>query len=127
GLAALAARGLLLRRRAALGGTAARARLLAAAARGARRVGDPRRALLRHALVLQGLVLLLVLDAWPFVGHVRRFPGCKSDETTARSLGRARATRPRRKGPLHLKRWAETHEPARLPRRAGSELPLPHA
>src|SRR6266576_2561381 len=80
-LAALAAGGLLLRRRAALGGVAARAGLLAAAARRARRVGDLRRSLLRHPLVLQGLVLLLVLDVCSFIGHAWRFPRCKSDET----------------------------------------------
>src|SRR5207244_6454745 len=34
------------------------------------RVGDPRGALLRHPLVLQGLVLLLVLDAWSFPRHL---------------------------------------------------------
>ena len=43
---------------------------LAAAARRAGRVGDLRRALLRHALVLQGLVLLLVLDVRALVGHL---------------------------------------------------------
>src|SRR5205814_4040333 len=71
-LAALAAGGLLLRRRPALRRTAprgARVRLLAALARRARRVRDLRRALLRHALVLQGLVLLLVLDAWSLARH----------------------------------------------------------
>ena len=52
---------LLLRRGTALLGATAGARL-AAAARGARRVGDPRRPLLRHSLVLQRLVLLLVLS-----------------------------------------------------------------
>src|SRR5205814_5363026 len=65
--AALAAGSLLLRRRPTLRAAAparARVRLLAAAARRTGRVRDPGRALLRHALVLQGLVLLLVLDAW---------------------------------------------------------------
>src|SRR5687767_7076159 len=80
----LAARSLLLGRRPALLGAAARARLLAAVARRLRRVGDARSALLRHALVLQGLVLLLVLDARSFVRHVSpfrldgRFPECAS-------------------------------------------------
>src|SRR5437588_6139363 len=73
GLAALAARFLLL-----LGGTAllggaarraaARARLLATAAGRAGRVGDLGRPLLGHPFVLQGLVLFLVLD----VGALRR-------------------------------------------------------
>src|SRR5205814_10445829 len=77
GAAALAARGLLLRGRAALaGGRAgrARARLLAAAARRARGVRDARGALLRHPLLLQLLVLLLVFDRCSFTWHVRRFP-----------------------------------------------------
>ncbi len=42
---------------------------LAAAARRAGRVRDLRRALLRHPLVLQPLVLLLVLDARSLAGH----------------------------------------------------------
>src|SRR5205814_9326627 len=64
-LASLAAGCLLLRRRPALRARAprrARPRALAAAARRARRVRDPGCALLRHALVLEGFVLLLVLD-----------------------------------------------------------------
>src|SRR5207237_2709805 len=72
-LSALAARGLLLRGRAALLGARARRRgvgLLAAAARRAGRVRDLRRALLRHPLFLQLLVLLLVLDAPTFVWHL---------------------------------------------------------
>src|SRR6266498_4308242 len=72
GLAALTAGGLLLRGRTALARAGAgrpRVRLLAASARSARRVGDPRRALLRHPLLLQLLVLLLVLDAWSLAGH----------------------------------------------------------
>src|SRR5204862_1310255 len=87
--AALAARGLLLRRRTALLRAAARARLLAAASRSARRVGDPRRPLLGHALVLERLVLLLVLNAWSLVRHRRppssryskRFPRARTHET----------------------------------------------
>src|SRR5919198_1981075 len=76
--AALAARGLLLRGRAALLrgalGGAAGAGLLAASARRARRVRDLRRALLRHAFLLELLVLLLVLDVCALVGHVERLP-----------------------------------------------------
>src|SRR5579862_3835101 len=75
--AAFAAGGDLLRVRAALRRAAARGRrvrLLAAAARGARRVCDPRRPLLRHPLLLQLLVLLLVLDARSLVGHATPFP-----------------------------------------------------
>src|SRR5438477_4444807 len=78
GAAALAAGGLLLRGRAALLrgalGGAAGAGLLAAPARGARRVRDLRRALLRHALLLELLVLLLVLDVRAFTGHAARIP-----------------------------------------------------
>src|SRR4029453_9669134 len=72
GAAARAAGGLLLRRRAALlrarpgrGGI----RLLPASARRTRRVGDLRRALLRHALVLERFVLLLVLDVCLLARH----------------------------------------------------------
>src|SRR5205814_4789945 len=54
-----------------LGGGAGRARvrLLPAATRCARRIGDSRRSLLRHALLLQLLVLLLVFDARSLPGH----------------------------------------------------------
>src|SRR5581483_4125320 len=72
GLPALAAGGLLLRGCPTLRRAAARARRvrrLAAAARRAGRVGDARGALLRHALVLQRLVLLLVLDVGALVRH----------------------------------------------------------
>src|SRR5919198_1643840 len=72
--AALAAGGLLLRGRAALLGGAAGAGLLATPARGARRVRDLRRALLRHALLLELLVLLLVLDVGAFIGHATYVP-----------------------------------------------------
>src|SRR5689334_3059862 len=82
-LAALAAGRLLLRGRAALGGVAAGAGLLAAAARGAGRVGDLGRALLGHPLVLEGLVLLLVLDVGLPAWHPR-------PPTASRSLRRAR-------------------------------------
>src|SRR5437763_10754947 len=71
-LAALAAGGLLLGGRPALRRAAARVRrmrFLPAAARGARRVRDSRGPLLRHTLVLQRLVLLLVLDVGSFVRH----------------------------------------------------------
>src|SRR5687768_7645017 len=61
GLAALAPGLLLLRGGAALAAVAALAAALAAALGRARGVGDLRRPLLRHALVLEGLVLLLVL------------------------------------------------------------------
>src|SRR2546423_7990509 len=44
-------------------------RLLPAAARRARRVRDLRRALVRHPLLLQRLVLLLVLHVGTFGGH----------------------------------------------------------
>src|SRR5215211_7559158 len=73
-LAALAARGLLLGARSALLRAAARTAPLAATARGARRVRDPRGALLGHPLVLERLVLLLVLDAWSLVGHAGPVP-----------------------------------------------------
>src|SRR5205085_8920060 len=86
-LAALAACRLLLGsraalRRAAAGTAAARPGLLAAAGRRARGVRDLRRALLRHALLLQLLVLLLVLDVrllarhWspPLLGSSHRCP-----------------------------------------------------
>src|SRR5690349_21486241 len=53
GLPALAPRGLLLRRRPALGRVAAGTGLLAAVRRGIGRVGDPGRPLLGHPLVLQ--------------------------------------------------------------------------
>src|SRR5439155_18442766 len=72
-LAALAAGSLLLRRRAALRARAprrARSRLLAAATRSAGGVRDLCRALLRHPLVLQRLVLLLVLDACALSRHM---------------------------------------------------------
>src|SRR6184192_2978858 len=71
-LAALAAGRLLLRGRAALRRAApgaAGAGRLAAAARGALRVRDLRRPLLRHPLLLQLLVLLLVLDARSLSRH----------------------------------------------------------
>src|SRR5205814_2308712 len=54
----------------AAAGAASRARLLAAAARCARGVGDLRGALLGHALLLQAFVLLLVLDVGTLRGHV---------------------------------------------------------
>src|SRR6266498_3844962 len=65
GLAALAARGLLLSGRPALRGAAPGARGMRHLPTSTRRAGgirDLRRALLRHALVLERLVLLLVLD-----------------------------------------------------------------
>src|SRR2546421_11925763 len=67
-LAALASGGLLLGLVAAAAATAAAAaattaRALAAPARGPRRVGDRRRALLAHSLLAETLVLLVVLDA----------------------------------------------------------------
>src|SRR5690242_2951125 len=76
-LAALAAGGFLLRSRAALRRVAARGtgtRGLATAARRSRRIRDLRRALLRHPLVLQRLVLLLVLDVCALVGHELQIP-----------------------------------------------------
>src|SRR5438445_13098668 len=72
GLAAFAAGSFLLGSRSALRRAATRAggvRLLPAAARCARRVGDPRGPFFRHALVLQRLVLLLVLDVRPLLWH----------------------------------------------------------
>src|ERR671914_2198825 len=89
GLAALAARGLLLGGGAALRGAAARAGLLAATARGAGRVGDLRRALLGHPLVLERLVLLLVLDVGFLVGHallIARAPEMKPQASSAARL-----------------------------------------
>src|SRR5689334_15254976 len=71
-LAALAACCLLLGGRSALRGrrSARRAvRCLAAPARGSGRVRDPRGALLRHPLVLERLVLLLVLHVRALVRH----------------------------------------------------------
>src|SRR5215217_1583484 len=67
-LAALPARGPVLRRGPALLGAPTRPALLATPLRGAGGVGDLGRPLLRHALVLERLVLLLVLD----VGRLRR-------------------------------------------------------
>src|SRR5438067_11321875 len=85
GLAALAAGCLLLGGRAALLRVRARgrvrSRLLAAATRGARRVGDPRRPLLRHSLFLQLLVLLLVLAAGALVRHESPFPYVCTDRS----------------------------------------------
>src|SRR3954469_24960581 len=70
GLAALATGGLVLGGRAALVRLAAAAvGLLAAVLRGVGRVGDPGGPLLGHALVLEGLVLLLVLDVAGLRGH----------------------------------------------------------
>src|SRR5439155_322842 len=72
-LSALASGGLLLSGRAALARARARGRgmrLLAPATRRAGRVRDPCRALLRHPLFLQLLVLFLVLDVRSFVRHV---------------------------------------------------------
>src|SRR5688500_8653409 len=79
GLAALAAGGLLLLGRAALAAVAlargARARLLAAAARGALGVRDRRRPALAHALLAEALVLLVVLDAGTVIfGHASVLP-----------------------------------------------------
>src|SRR4051794_27662652 len=65
--------GLLLLRAVAAAARAARLLALAAAAAlaalrgGVRRVGDLRRALLAHALLLESLVLLVVLDARPVI------------------------------------------------------------
>src|SRR2546423_12157123 len=73
-LAALAPGGLLLRRGSALLRGASGARLLSAAARRTRRVGDPGRALLRHALLLQALVLLLVLHVRALARHPNLLP-----------------------------------------------------
>src|SRR6187455_578449 len=95
-LSALATSRLLLSGRSSLGRVAARAGLLAATARGLRRVGDLGRPLLRHALVLEGLVLLLVLDVrscpWhhapPFVRALYPRPWGRSAERAARSLRR---------------------------------------
>src|SRR5215203_1968286 len=70
GLATLTPGGLLLGRRSALLRASARPELLAPAARGAWRVRDPRGALLRHTLALQGLVLLLALHARSLIGHL---------------------------------------------------------
>src|SRR5438045_3117440 len=73
GLTALAAGLFLLRGGAALVRVAALAGLLAAVLGGVRRVGDPGGALLRHPLVLERLVLLLVLD----VGRHGCLLGCR--------------------------------------------------
>src|SRR5207302_8943690 len=53
----------------AAAGAAPRARLLAAAARRARGVGDLGGALFGHALLLQAFVLLFVLDVGTLRGH----------------------------------------------------------
>src|SRR4029079_5390867 len=71
-LAALAAGGLFLRSGAALGRRRPRRAgmgALAAATGRVGRVGDARRPLLRHSLVLQRLVLLLVLDVGALARH----------------------------------------------------------
>src|ERR1700733_2019799 len=70
-LAALAPGRPLLRSRAALLRVRARARLLATAARRFGAVGDASRSRLRHALVLERLVLLLVLHVGPLGRHCR--------------------------------------------------------
>src|SRR5919198_1664215 len=99
GLAALAAGGLLLRGRATLARARARrprVRLLSATARRAGGVRDPRRALLRHALFLELLVLLLVFDACALVRHlrspsfrvVRGVPAASRPKTGVRQLRR---------------------------------------
>src|SRR5688500_5993305 len=75
GLAALATGALLLRGGAALRCVPSGAGLLAAARRRARRVRDLGRPLLRHALVLEGLVLLLVLHARPLLAWHRNLLG----------------------------------------------------
>src|SRR4029453_5563393 len=75
GLAALASCRLLLRGRPSLLGVASRTGLLATAARSPRGVGDPRRSLLGHPLVLESFVLSLVLDARSLVGHRLSFHG----------------------------------------------------
>src|SRR6185312_15127063 len=86
-LAALAARGLLLCRRPALLRRAAGAGALAAPLGRAGRVGDTGRPLLRHALVLQGLVLLLVLHRhrWPppSIGRPRAGPARRASAPSA--------------------------------------------
>src|SRR6187200_992328 len=71
--APLPAGGLLLGSRAALGGVTAQAGLFPTAARGTGRIGDLCCALLRHALVLERLVLLLVLYVCTLLRH-----GCSS-------------------------------------------------
>src|SRR5438552_11256045 len=70
-------------------------RLLAAAAGGARRVRDLRRPLLRHALLLQLLVLLLVFDAWSLSRHGLTVPD-RPCFTRAQALSPSTASRPRR-------------------------------
>src|SRR5688500_6202303 len=131
-LAALASRGLLLRGRAALTRAATGAGLLASAARGARRVRDLRRALLRHAPVLQGLVLLLVLDVGGLARH-REPPTARSFARSRRSACRGRRVR-RRPGrgcrrasrPPRTPAGAEPDAPpstAPLPRRSAADRP----
>src|SRR5262249_36625519 len=71
-LAALAPGRLLLGGRAALRARATGTGALTAPGRRAGRVGDAGRAGLRLALVLQGLVLLLVLDVGPLRRHLHR-------------------------------------------------------
>src|SRR4051794_32647909 len=92
-LAALAAGGFLLRGRSALRRVAARgaggAGRLAAAAGRAGGVGDLRCALLRHALVLQRLVLLLVLDVAALSGHELKMPIVRGNHTQLRAAAAA--------------------------------------
>src|SRR3712207_1493689 len=83
-LAALAAGFLLLGGGAALLGVAARAALLAAVLRRVGRVGDLGGPLLRHALVLEGLVLLLVLDVRTLARHERDLPASRRGNSLTR-------------------------------------------
>src|SRR5207244_8668313 len=98
--------------RPALRGAAARrgrAGLLPAAAGGAGGVRDLGRALLRHALVLQRLVLLLVLDAGTLAARHAKplsswtydcFRGRRAaNDPASRTGGRERRARPRRGAP----------------------------
>src|SRR5205814_666390 len=95
GLAALASCGLLLRRRSGLRGRRASGRgagVLAAATGRAGGIGDLRCPLLRHPLLLELLVLLLVLDVRALVGHSA---SSRSIRRCAGQRGRSRCRRPR--------------------------------
>src|SRR4029453_12326042 len=92
-LAALAAGGPLLGRGPALLGASALAGGLAAVLGGIRGVGDPGGALLAHALVLEGLVLLLVLHVRGLRRH-RRLLRWNGSQACLPSLNRCLTERP---------------------------------
>src|SRR5918994_2834373 len=128
---ALAAGGLLLRGRPALLRRAPalpRARCLSTPLRRSGGVGDPRRALLRHPLLLQRFVLLLVLDARPLVRHRDHLPidvdpsGFSFPDS--RRLTRSNADAPRARPPAGPRdRSAPRDGPAAVRRRSRDRTP----